>query len=473
MRFLNSNTLYFLFFFILNFILKILFLEHNPFSYDEIISVGITQKDFGHVKHDAEWDNNPPFYYYCLWVWLKIFPITEFYSRLMSVLFTSTAVSLAFILIRKKLNIFTAILTCLFLSLSNIILFYAHDARAYSLILLLGVVSTLLFFKFLEKPSYFNLFFLALTNFLILYSHYIAALIIVGQYLFILFVEKRQFLKLYVYQNLFIIGFVLLRFTKKQFKLIFNFNINGDFWLKPATFDDFLYSINQLFFTYNLFVLTFLLSIFGFYFVLKKKRNENIKFLIYCFIIGYFSILILYVLGSFKAVYLDRYLIFTIPFVIIFNIYCISKIKKVGAYISALIIIPLIININLCPLKGMDYKPVATIIKQQNYKNESCILINTSDNLNLFYYYYDYTNFVNVRKHDSLILKEKIFGINDTNQFNDLNIQNYKLIYLVQSFNKKNGNGEDIIRKFLKQYYNQIFYTNTFMATEFSIFKKI
>lgn len=472
MKFLKSNTFFFILFFVVNLILKLLFLNHNPFSYDEIISVGITQKDFGHVKHDAEWDNNPPFYYYCLWVWLKIFPISEFYARLLSVLFTSIAISLSFILIRKKLNFSTAILTCILLSLSNIILYYAHDARTYSLVLLLGVISTLLFFKFLEKPNYLNLFFLSLVNFLIVYSHYIAALIIVGQYLYILLIERRQYLKLYVYQTIFIIALVLLRFTKKQFKLIFNFNSNGDFWLKPATFDDFLYSINQLFFNHYLFSISLLLSFAGFYFVIKSKRKEISNFLIYCLILGHLSILILYIVGSFKAVYLDRYLIFTVPFVIIFTIYCIFSIKKVGIYLSLLMLIPSLLQINLCPIKGMEYRPIVNTIKNQNYQNESCILVNTADNTNLFYYYYNNINFLKYRKHDSLIITEKIFGITDTNQFKDLNIQNYKLIYLVQSFNKKNMQGEDIIRKFLTQNYKQLYYTNQFNAAEFSVFSK-
>jgi uncharacterized membrane protein len=469
--FFKSNIFFFFFFFAINLILKLIFIDHYSYSYDEIISAGATQDDFGHVKHQSEWDNNPPFYYYCLWVWVRIFPLNEFYTRLLSVLFISIAIGLNFILIRKNLNLFTAVITCVFLSLSNLITFYAHDSRTYSLVLLLSVISSLLFFNFFKKPSYLNLFLLALVNFLIVYSHYIAALLIIGQYIYVMFFEKKQYLKIFVYHTLIIITFVFIRFTKKQFMIIFNFNSSGDFWLKTATFKDLTHSLTEMFFSEPYFLLYFIASIISFFVLYKQIDSVNKRFLFYCLIVGHFAILFLYVLGTFKSVFLSRYLLFTIPFCISFTVFCVFRIKKIGYILSSLmLIIPLGI-INIKPLKGMDYKPITEIVKRLE-NEESCILINTRDNVNLFYYYYDYNNFIKYKKHDSLFVKNKMFGVNDTNQIKTLNLEHFKTIFLVQTFNKK-SEGKDIVRNYLGRFYKEKFYTDKYNATEFTIYKKL
>ena len=101
---MNKNHFYIfiIFSFILNFILKLFKIDSMPYSYDEIISVKDTLIDFGHIKHESEWDSNPPFYYYCLWIWEKIFGLSELGIRSFSVTFNSlTIVTLGFYL--KKL----------------------------------------------------------------------------------------------------------------------------------------------------------------------------------------------------------------------------------------------------------------------------------------------------------------------------------------------------------------------------------
>ena len=98
---MNKNHFYIfiIFSFILNFILKLFKIDSMPYSYDEIISVKDTLIDFGHIKHESEWDSNPPFYYYCLWIWEKIFGLSELGIRSFSVTFNSlTIVTLGFYL---------------------------------------------------------------------------------------------------------------------------------------------------------------------------------------------------------------------------------------------------------------------------------------------------------------------------------------------------------------------------------------
>jgi uncharacterized membrane protein len=75
--------------FIANFILKLIHIGSSSLWYDEIISCNDTQLYWGHIKHEAEWDKNPPFYHYALWVWSKFFGKTEIALRSMSAFFSA------------------------------------------------------------------------------------------------------------------------------------------------------------------------------------------------------------------------------------------------------------------------------------------------------------------------------------------------------------------------------------------------
>ena len=102
----NKNFHFFIFSsFIINLIIKLYRIDFVPFSHDEIISVKDTLLDFGHIKHESEWDTNPPFYYYSLWVWEKIFGLSELGIRSFSAVFSSaTILTLGYYLAKRFSN---------------------------------------------------------------------------------------------------------------------------------------------------------------------------------------------------------------------------------------------------------------------------------------------------------------------------------------------------------------------------------
>ena len=136
--------------FLLNFFLKVVNLGTEAFWYDEIISIKSALIDFGHVKHQADWDKNPPFYYYCLWVWLKITGVSEVKARLLNVFLSAISACLIFTLVKKYFNYINGLSAALIFTLHNFSYEYTHEARCYSLVLLLALISTILFFKVLE-----------------------------------------------------------------------------------------------------------------------------------------------------------------------------------------------------------------------------------------------------------------------------------------------------------------------------------
>lgn len=381
--------LYFLIIVFVNICYKIIYLGYSSFWYDEIVSVESAWLDFGHIKHVSEWDNNPPFYYYCLSVWIKLFNDSEFCVRLLSVIFSSLSAGVIFLLANKYFNKTTAIIASFLYLSSNFLYFYSHEARAYSLIGLLVLLSSYGFLNFREKNSWKHIIFLGLINFLVAYTHYIAGLVIVFQVVFMLFYfDKTQKIK-FSYSILISILLILLRFTKKQFLLIFAFNSpDSTFWLKKSDFTYFQEVLSEFFFnSYLIFPFLFVIIV-ALIFTLKKKES-NFTF-VYFLIVGLGSIIIVYLVGIKVSIFLDRYLIFVVPFIyiLIANGFSFIKNKYIVIISSILFFIYFSFKIDYKTPKPMDYKNAVSFIKHIK-TNDDLIIIKYQAVPSLFFYYYE------------------------------------------------------------------------------------
>ncbi len=464
---INNKYLFFAFIIIVNVILKSFFLDATPFWYDEMISIKDTQLDFGHIKHEAEWDNNPPFYYYCLWIWHSIIPISEFTSRFLSVLFVAFAIGLFYLFARKHFDNKTAVASTVLLTLSNFILFYSQETRAYSLVLLLAVISTGQFFKYLKDPKLFNLILLSFVNFLIIYTHYLAGLIVFVQYLIILFFHRKKYVSFFTIQSLIIVGLIALRFTKKQFLNILNFNKKDDFWLETSGFKDLISGLSDLFFnsiTAVVFMIVLLFFTFR-YFTKNVEDADRVK--LYCLILGFFSIFFLFIIGSFKPMFLPRYLIFSVPFATLLFVHQLFSFKKIGMVMIGLVIGFETYSINLVKSGPSDYRSLALVVKG-NKKKDDVVIINTRDNLGLFLYY-SYDKFLNYKAFDSICSVNNILAVSDTMALSNISPQKDSRIFLIQSFHNIKNNDNPTEKYFISRN-KKVFSTKFYKGIEFTIF---
>lgn len=454
-------------FVILNLILKSIFCNWTPFSFDEIISIKDTVLDFGHIKHESEWDNNPPFYYYCIWVWHRILPVTEFNSRFLSVIFVSLAIGLFYLLIRKQLSNKTALLTCALLTLSNFITYYAQETRAYGLVLLLSAISGILFFNFLENNSKKNVLFLSFINFLLIYTHYIAALIPFFQLITII-VSNRQLILKFSLWNFFVIGLlVYLRFTKKQYLNIFGFNTKNDFWLQTASLKDLTSAFKQLYFGPYIASALLILSVF---FILSKL-NKGKKYStqeVYFLSLGFGSIALLFLIGCFKSVFLSRYLIYTVPLGTALIINYLIQFKKTSLYIIPVFFIPPLINLQLKKESGSNFKYVTDQLKLIR-KSGDIVIINKRDNIGQFEFYHDKNLFLKYKNIDSVCKSLNVFGLNDTAEIQTERIGKGAKIYLIQSFHKLNTT-QNVFLDFLNRRAVLLRTDNSIKGVEMSVF---
>ncbi len=445
---INSKSGYFILLsgiFICNLILKISFLGAEPFWYDEIVSVKATLIDFGHIKHMSEWDNNPPFYYYCLWVWAKMFGISEFNVRLLSVLFSSVSVCLLFHFLKKHYNILTGLFGALLFSFHGFSYEYSHEARCYSLVVLLVILSTICFFHALEKKTFLSVFWLGLVNFLVIYTHYIAGLILFFQLVLVL-IYKRDFIKQFGISIAILLLFVLLRFTKKQFLVMLSFNKEGKtFWLQTADSNSLKEALANLFFgetVWLIFLTVFFISLAATFILRKKNSKDQNLVLVYSVYLSVMCIALTYFIGMFKPIFLARYILFTVPFILILISHFLSNINK----LIALLVIPLvclaIYSANLNPSKPMDFKLASLVVKRLQENKKPMILIQTKDVTALFAYYFDISYFKDYKNLTNNLKNHKVFELENKSDLSGLPFTGENTIIFCQTFEKQDDSNQ-------------------------------
>lgn len=429
---------------VINIILKSIQLGFSSYWFDEIVSVQSAYLDFGHIKHVSEWDNNPPFYYYCLSIWIKLFNDSEFSVRFLSVLFSSFSGGVLFLFANKYFNKYTAVFVSLIFLSNNLLFFYSHEARAYSLVLFLSLLSTLLYFNLRDKSNIRTLLALGIVNFLLIYTHYIPGLILAFQFILMFFYfEKKQKIS-FLYSCLIVLLLVLLRFTKKQFLLIIDFNKPGStFWLKKSEFS----YLKEVFssFLFNDVLAIFFLTIIIFisaYFIIKKNKAYTFQ-IIYSLLVGVGSIIVLYFLGKKTPIFLDRYLIFTLPFLFILIAFALSFIKfRIITSIAVILFASFFISgIDYKTDKKMDHKNAVKFIKHFKTKND-LIIVKTIGIKPLFCYYYD-PEYIKLKKENLPDNEQIIFCTSWEDVHVDVNL--YKRVVVLDSFQDYNKDEAEFV----------------------------
>lgn len=201
---------------------------------------------------------NPPLIFIICHFWFKAFGIGLVAMKTLPLLIsTFTLIFLATLVKKIASNIIVLFVTTLYL-FANIHLHFAYEVKGFGLVLCLSILSYLLFITYLKNNKNWPLFLLGLVNFLIVMTHYNAALGIVFQafcYLLYWKTNKRQVIKLF-FVNL--VAFLL--FLPQLIYFIENLNSSTS-WQPLGSWERFHY-IQQKLTANDFYYLYFLLPIY-------------------------------------------------------------------------------------------------------------------------------------------------------------------------------------------------------------------
>lgn len=453
--------------FVANLLFRLYNIDLAPFSYDESITLKDTLLDFGHIKHEAEWDANPPFYYYCIWIWVKIFGTSEFTLRAFSALMSALSLLIVSPFLAKNYSRTSSLAFVLIFTFHPVIFYYAQEARCYSLVLLLTSLTLVVFKNFMNKPSAKSIVLLALFNFLLLYTHYITFFILFFQ-LVIILASKNNF-KFFSISAVLTLILILIRFTKKQFLVIFGVGTNSvkDAWIQHSTIGDYAQFIEKMYFHYLIYIAVVLIS--GYLLYKSFKSDHETKFII--LFIGLTSLLapiLFFVIGTFTPIFIDRYVLYAIY--LSFIAIAISCHFQKSSYLIVLaLIIFSLVKFNWCYNKGFDMRSVAEFVKTN--QKDNMVIINTKDLTGLFLYYYNKDIFKQIDENGKYDLSSKnIYSASSLADFKSLDLDKQRSILLFQGFDNEASN-KDIYGHFREKGFS-IQYFNIFTGIKFVLLKK-
>ena len=136
-----------------------------------------------------------PVYYISLSIWTNLFNVSDTSLRAFSALFGSLSIMIIFYLGRLLFDDKTAILATFFSSINLTLIDYSQEARQYSFLLFLSLVSVVIFLKYLKSKKWTYLVMLLLCNALIIYSHYPWFLFIAAEGVYATCLVCNQYIK--------------------------------------------------------------------------------------------------------------------------------------------------------------------------------------------------------------------------------------------------------------------------------------
>jgi len=358
--------------------------------------------------------NHPPLYFILMHYWGTIFGFSEFSMRFVSVIFSLGIVLMTYLLAKEFFEHKTAFVAALLSTFSIINLIYAQEAKQYSMLGFLVLLSTYFLVKTIKserknRKKFMNFYFIS--SILMFYTHHIGLIAFFLQNLFLLFFERKVlFSKRAIIWE--IVCFLL--YLPLILLIVWAFSNGQHDVISLMLARNFPWFIANLGYLNLLWVgLIFLLLSLVFYFKYKNtkkivKSYQNFEEIITqgknkILNSSLFFIVLIYITGSviIGTKYLHPYFITKYPyFILAFTHIFVARIiillfKKKKLIISLTIIllinIALIINFYSVTVKS-DWREATEVIKE-NIKSNDFIVYPGGDNIAPFLYYFPNKSF--------------------------------------------------------------------------------
>ncbi len=155
-------------------------LSSKGFWLDEAYSVLAARLPFVEMLEKLSREATPPLYYLCLAPWVHLFGTGEAAARALSIVFSIGGIALMGMLSFRYFSLRIASVVTLMLAFTPMHVYYAQEARMYSLLALLGSALVFSSLEYLTRRSRLALILAALFSLLMLLTHNIAAWFVIG-----------------------------------------------------------------------------------------------------------------------------------------------------------------------------------------------------------------------------------------------------------------------------------------------------
>lgn len=344
-------------------------IDYHSLSFDELIVVDLFKnRSLLEVLNELKInDTQQPFFYIISYYVEKFWGNSIYALRIPSIVFSFISLWQFYLLVRKIRNKHTALIATALMSVSGLAVSQSFEARPYSLLLLLSIVTSRYFFRVINQngtqlKDYFYYFLFSL---LLIYTHYYGVLLFISQMISLCFyclIINKKFIKHFIFLSC---GITLL-FLPQMTDLWIDLNVKHTY-RHPLTLMEFINSMYYLFSGYSsvVLILSFLTFIF---FSRINGLNHLLKLNAICLFLFFFPLIIALLKGiSPKPAYATKYLIIILPYLYILISSFLSELKaysNVSFNISLLSVIAATIFHTLYFQNNFLYFPLVTETKK-------------------------------------------------------------------------------------------------------------
>ncbi|MBN2735622.1 MAG: glycosyltransferase family 39 protein [Spirochaetales bacterium] len=393
--------------FVFSFILFLLNNTHEQLWYDEAITMYFSDLAFDNMLNEIGFngtESNPPLYHLVIKALRIIFGDNLFILRGFSALCTSLMLVIIYWFVRKKLCNEIALIATLTLLANPVIISFAQELRMYALVSLVVFLSIIFFYLWLDKNQKRFFFLYILFVIIGIYTHYYA--------LFIIFISSAYFIKQISkkhtsHSRIMLIGFyvtglaiILVAFLPWLLAFMQQINaISDNNWTETPDNLLFFKAISYFVTTkfardVNIiphFIISSFILIVGAYGVYYSFRTKKYLNLIFLFLAGFITPLLLSFIYSslFHSIINFRYFILFFPCYMILFAFGIYMIPYKKCSIILLIIYLLFISPSIFTVYTERFNGSAEDVAKylQSTKSESgLITFEASSYLTLYYY---------------------------------------------------------------------------------------
>jgi uncharacterized membrane protein len=465
-------------FFVLNLLLRLLFAGSREVCMDEPFSIFWAQQDIRSIFNMLQNENNPALHFLLLHGVIKFFGTGAFAVRFLSVLFSSLSVVVIFLIGRRFFSRFTGVAAASVFTLSTMQMYFSHEARVYSLFLLLASLS---FYTCMVinsgRHSKWHFVWLFCWNLLLIYSHYFGFFVLLTELFAVLvFRGMRRSLKpvLLVFAMLALCYIPNLIVLYNRFAL----SVQGT-WVKPPEWTELYGNLNRFMNTrYNMLVLIFIFLVTGFFLFRRKKlipvfrqfvSNRAVLFVLCWFVLPY---LMMFLLSFRFPMFIDRYILFTsVPFYIfiVFAIDHFSESKLTKWVALGMLLLSMSFTFQLNPDNKRRVDELVDLVVARKGANGMVIISPEYADLE-FVYHYKIEYFHDYRNTRALLHGDNIFPTRDINSIPSQSLKAAERIVFVDC-GTQFAFGNNPMLDSLNRHYTNIAHYNVFEIYSVDVFK--
>ena len=174
-------------------VLRFAALDAQSLWYDESVTASLVAEPFGTMLRSLRTSETaPPFYYVVAWIWVRLFGSSDAALRSLSALAGTFTVPVVYAAGRILISRSAALIAATLAACSPLLVWYSQEARAYSLLLLLGALSVLAFGLLREAPTAKRAAWWAIASSLAVATYYYAAFLVLAEAVLLLRRHRRH-----------------------------------------------------------------------------------------------------------------------------------------------------------------------------------------------------------------------------------------------------------------------------------------